>query len=235
MKFDDVLVLIGEFGRYQRRMYFLCCLVGISIAFQQMLQVFHLGIDEEHWCAVEEFSDEVEQCYKDYRKTDVQQYKQCIDKYRNLSIPQKKDGSFSQCKKYDAVYDVGTEFVLVNYTYDISENKTISCDEGWVQDRSNLVRTINSDFELWCDREPKARISQMFFFAGVFFGSLFFGFMADWVGRCKTFFVTVTWLSLSSVLNAFAPTYWTYVLCRFLVATGNMGTFELAFVIGLLL
>lgn len=234
MKFDDVLSCIGEFGRYQRRMYFLFCLVAIAVAFQQMLQVFHMGTNEDHWCAVEEYSYEVEQCYRNYRKSDPEMYLDCIHQYRNATIPRVNGtGTFQQCKRYDGIYQVNASGTSVSYTVE-RRNQTVACDQGWVQDRSNLVRTINSDFELWCDRKALARISQSVFFSGVFFGSLVFGYVADRFGRYKTFFITLTILGVSSLLNAFAPNYWSYLICRFWVAIGNMGTFELAFVIGLL-
>ncbi|PIK55575.1 putative organic cation transporter protein-like [Apostichopus japonicus] len=124
-------------------------------------------------------------------------------------------------------------FPVINYTIDDQHGNfsTIPCDNGWVQDRSVLVRTINSDFDLWCDRESLARISQSVYFAGVFFGSLFFGLLADWIGRFKTYFIAVLTVGISSIVNSLVPTYWAYVICRFFVATGNMGTFEIAFVI----
>ena len=42
MKFDDILVEVGEFGRYQRRLYILTCLVIIPCAFHGLGQV---GVD----------------------------------------------------------------------------------------------------------------------------------------------------------------------------------------------
>ncbi|PIK38648.1 putative organic cation transporter protein-like [Apostichopus japonicus] len=234
MKFDDVLESIGGFGRYQRRLYFLVCIIAIPNAVQLLQQVFHLGNREDHWCSVDEFADEVDQCYTDYRKTDPEEYRLCIDKYRNLTIPMTGE-SYSQCERYVFSFDTGVDvgFPVINYTIDDQHGNfsTIPCDNGWVQDRSVLVRTINSDFDLWCDRESLARISQSVYFAGVFFGSLFFGLLADWIGRFKTYFIAVLTVGISSIVNSLVPTYWAYVICRFFRCYWQYGTFEIAFVI----
>ena len=40
MKFDDVVVAITPFGPYQKRTYFLVCLIGIPAALHTMVTVF---------------------------------------------------------------------------------------------------------------------------------------------------------------------------------------------------
>ena len=47
MKFDSVLPLIGEFGRYQKRVYLLLCLPAISCALHKLAWVF-LGAKVAH-------------------------------------------------------------------------------------------------------------------------------------------------------------------------------------------
>lgn len=148
MKFDDVLESIGGFGFYQWRLCILVCLVGIPNAVQQLQQVFHLGNNEDHWCATGQFSNDVDQCFTDFRNTDPTEYRRCIQQYRNLTIPI-IDGSFSECRRYElyVVSFADNGSAVVNYTLeeDKDDIRTVPCDQGWVQDRSQLVRTINSD------------------------------------------------------------------------------------------
>jgi MFS transporter, OCT family, solute carrier family 22 (organic cation transporter), member 4/5 len=40
MAFDELLVHLGEFGRYQKRIYFLLCLPAISCALHKLAWVF---------------------------------------------------------------------------------------------------------------------------------------------------------------------------------------------------
>ncbi len=43
MKFDDVITELGDFGRAQKRIYLLVCLVTVPVAFQVMIGVFTLA------------------------------------------------------------------------------------------------------------------------------------------------------------------------------------------------
>lgn len=50
MEYDDLLVnYLGEFGLYQRLIYFTLCLTGIPAAFNIMSTVFLVG-EPDHWC-----------------------------------------------------------------------------------------------------------------------------------------------------------------------------------------
>jgi OCT family organic cation transporter-like MFS transporter 4/5 len=47
MHFDDILISdIGEFGTYQKKIYFLLCLPSISVGFHMVISVFLIGISE---------------------------------------------------------------------------------------------------------------------------------------------------------------------------------------------
>ena len=51
MTFDDILGQIGEFGPYQRRVYFMVFIIAVPCAYHQMAQVFLDGATD-HWCDV---------------------------------------------------------------------------------------------------------------------------------------------------------------------------------------
>ncbi|XP_046545845.1 organic cation transporter protein-like [Haliotis rubra] len=46
MKFEDIVKLLGDFGPYQKRLYFLLCIPMISVGIQTMMTVFTLGVPE---------------------------------------------------------------------------------------------------------------------------------------------------------------------------------------------
>lgn len=54
MDFDDLLPLIGEFGRYQKILFL--CMIPFSffVAFVYFSQIFMTLIPEQHWCHVPE-------------------------------------------------------------------------------------------------------------------------------------------------------------------------------------
>ncbi len=51
MDYDELLQKIGEFGRYQKQMYFLVCLVGLPAAFYNLNIVF-VAAEPDFWCFV---------------------------------------------------------------------------------------------------------------------------------------------------------------------------------------
>ncbi|EDV96763.1 GH15031 [Drosophila grimshawi] len=54
LDFDDILPLIGEFGRYQKILFL--CMIPFSffVAFVYFSQIFLTLIPEQHWCHVPE-------------------------------------------------------------------------------------------------------------------------------------------------------------------------------------
>ena len=52
--FDDLLPLIGEFGRYQQILFLLMLPFAIFVAFVYFAQIFIAIVPEEHWCRIPE-------------------------------------------------------------------------------------------------------------------------------------------------------------------------------------
>ena len=46
MNFDELLVILGEFGAYQKCVYFLICLLSVSSGVHTIISVFLLGIPD---------------------------------------------------------------------------------------------------------------------------------------------------------------------------------------------
>lgn len=55
--FDDILVYIGEAGRYQWLLFFVLLPFTFVYAFLYFGQFFMMLIPEEHWCKVPEFEN----------------------------------------------------------------------------------------------------------------------------------------------------------------------------------
>ena len=51
MHFDDILVTLGAFGLYQKRILYLGSLVAIPVAWHNVGSVF-LAASMDHWCSV---------------------------------------------------------------------------------------------------------------------------------------------------------------------------------------
>ncbi|XP_072036728.1 organic cation transporter protein-like [Amphiura filiformis] len=220
MQFDQILVYLGAFGTYQKRVYFLLCLISIPGAWHKLGQVF-LGGSVDHWCATPEL-DYVNCTYWDLDQS------QCAVAKRDAAIPTDEEGSYESCLKYNLT---GIPFYPGINTSDYN-NKTISCNAGWKYDNTKYESTINTDYNLVCNRESLANIAQSVFFAGNLAGSIIFGIMADWIGRSPTMLIAlIIWVS-SALGTAFAPDIYVFMALRFFVSCGSYGTFLPAYIIG---
>ena len=56
MKFDDITILLGEFGKYQKQLYFLLCLPSIFTGMQMLSSVFTLAIPDHRYVYQSELS-----------------------------------------------------------------------------------------------------------------------------------------------------------------------------------
>lgn len=52
--FDDILPYIGEFGTYQKILFFLMIPFAFSVAFVYFSQIFMTLVPEKHWCRIYE-------------------------------------------------------------------------------------------------------------------------------------------------------------------------------------
>ena len=133
MHFDEILSLSDSFGPYQKRVYFLLCLLSIPRAWHNLGQVF-LGGSVDHWCSTAE-PDYVNCTYWELDE------KQCGEAKRDAAIPISADGKFEKCVKYNLT---GIVFYPgINTT--AYTNHTMSCSDGWDYDDSQYESTIITD------------------------------------------------------------------------------------------
>ncbi|XP_071800980.1 organic cation transporter protein-like [Asterias amurensis] len=225
LKFDDILFTVGEFGKWQKILCFLVSLIGIMTAMNTLGQVF-MAADTDHWCRV---------AHWDKANCTTGQFDdwECLKAKRNASIPLIVTNKETGEKDYDSchMYDVRKlEFKPGMNPTDYT-NKIIDCSNGWVFDTTQYKTTIISEFELVCDAQTASSFLQSVYFAGLLFGSFFFGSVADWLGRKPTVFISTMLFMLASIGNTFSPNFFAYMLLRFFVAAGGIGSYLVAYVL----
>ncbi|XP_022088432.1 organic cation transporter protein-like [Acanthaster planci] len=219
MHYEDILHRVGHFGKYQKLVIVLVSMIEIPTACHFLAQVF-LAASTDHWCMVP--ASQAVNC----SRLQLDSVSTCQEAQKNESIPYELDADgnrvYSSCERY-------------SIEEDISENATdvIACDAGWDFDRSRYKSTINEEFNLVCDREDFAGIAQSVWFAGLLTGSLVWGSVGDWLGRRKTFFLSLTLVSISSIVTAFVPSFAAFTTLRFFTAACACGAAFMTFVISL--
>lgn len=210
MAYDDVLVKLGEFGRYQRRIYLLLCLPALSCALHKLIGVF-LNSKTLYRCALP---------YEE----NLQFWTELPPDVLSLSFPSDAVNKHSPCLRYNA------SFTSDYYAGGQSSNTTVACDR-WLFDAE--WNTTVSEWNLVCDKAWWRGTSDAFLMMGVLLGSLIFGDISDRFGRKPTFMISIIIMDVFGLLAAFAPDFWTFTACRLIVGASTSGVFLVAYVLAL--
>lgn len=132
MHFDELLKLLGEFGRYQKLQFFLLCLVSIVSGWHALNMVF-VGAKPDYFCNIR-------------NQTDLGLKLGNISDAHVLSLMRLEDEKCEIINSTEAILMV-TEFDF-NYTT-LMRNKsdlgTVKCENGWEYSTEKYTNTIVSE------------------------------------------------------------------------------------------
>jgi MFS family permease len=94
---------------------------------------------------------------------------------------------------------------------------TVKCHSGWTYNTTNLFTTAVTDMDWVCEDGWRAPFTQTMYFVGSFFGCGIFGFISDYIGRFKTFFITNVLLMISGFALPYCYTFETFSTVRFVM------------------
>ncbi|XP_048792656.1 solute carrier family 22 member 7 isoform X1 [Lagopus muta] len=183
MKFEDLLLEIGGFGRFQILILLILCLPRINLPMHFLLHNF-LAATPSHHCAIphqEEFVNLT------------------TEEILLISIPREPDGTFRSCEMFSQ-----PQFhLLLNSSLQADNNSvTQDCQYGWVYDHSQFTSTISTEWDLVCEQRGLNQATATFFFVGVTIGAVVFGYLSDRFGRKSilmlSFMLSVTFGMLSA-------------------------------------
>ncbi|XP_064613633.1 organic cation transporter protein-like [Liolophura sinensis] len=209
MKFDDLLIHLGEFGSYQKRQYLLVCLPKIFTGFQMVISVFIAGVPF-HRGLIPGWENDTYAIQSERHQL-----------YINASIPivvESTGSSYSQCDRY--VREGGEPLVESNGS--VLDLNTRECEQ-WVYDQSIFQTTIVTQMDLVCDKKSYRSRAQMAFMGGVLVGSVVFGILADVLGRKTCIHIALTLQTTSGLAAAFALEYYSFCVLRLMNGTSNAG------------
>ena len=121
MRFDHALQYLGDFGRYQKTVYFTICIMAIPTAWHSLGNTF-LSASPDHQCRLDEGQT--------YNASEA------YDEVRRCTIPRLEDGSWDSCMRYaNASTSDGGDC-------DPDElGDAVACDMGWVYDKTFYQKT----------------------------------------------------------------------------------------------
>ncbi|XP_061482091.1 solute carrier family 22 member 2-like [Rhineura floridana] len=220
---DDILEHIGEFGLFQKRVFFLICLLSAAFAPVYVGVVF-LGFVPEHRCLSPGVAELSSRC----GWTPEEELNYTVPKWKTS-----EEGFTHQCTRYNVDWNA-SELSCTNPLEDFTShrNESISlttCQDGWVYD--SLIQSIVSEFNLVCEDSWKLDIFQASVNAGFFIGSIYVGYIADRFGRKTSLLVTILVTSISGVLVALAPNYLWSVIFRFIQGLVSKGSWTAGYIL----
>ncbi|XP_069561881.1 organic cation transporter protein isoform X2 [Brachyistius frenatus] len=203
MNFDEILCLIGGFGKFQKILYVWICLPQIFLAFHMLVSVF-TGAVPPHLC----------------RST-----------WPSAGAPGSSNFSLLTSPEGPPKLSCRVPLNLSGASIGAG-HPTVHCQGGWEYSTEVFQNTIVTEWDLVCDNASMNNVASSIYMFGLLVGAGVFGSSADKYGRRIIILINLAIQAVFGVAAAFAPNFYVYTALRFLVGTSISGVIMNAFVLG---
>ncbi|KAF2364329.1 Major facilitator sugar transporter-like [Trinorchestia longiramus] len=157
-----------------------------------------------------------------------------VEKFiRDIYIPKEATGKHSCCARYDVTPELDVHNLgLMSSNTSVDWTHT-HCDQGWVYDTSSVKSSIVIDFDLVCARAIFPTIGLAVLNVGGIIGVYFFGTLSDKFGRRASFLLCLGIQQVAALVTAAAPSYSTWLTCRFFVGLTIPAIYQIPFIISM--
>uniref|UniRef100_A0A665WH57 Si:dkey-119m7.4 n=1 Tax=Echeneis naucrates TaxID=173247 RepID=A0A665WH57_ECHNA len=204
MNFDEILCIIGGFGKFQKILYVWICLPQIFLAFHMLVSVF-TGAVPPHLC----------------RST-----------WPSAGTPDSMNFSFLNPADDQPKFSCSTPLNHSSAASHGDGHRAGSCKGGWEYSNKTFQSTIVTEWDLVCDSASLNNMGSSIYMFGLLVGAIVFGSLADKYGRRFIILVNLAIQVVFGVGAAFAPNFYVYTALRFIVGTSVSGVIMNAFVLG---
>ncbi|XP_049657602.1 solute carrier family 22 member 3 isoform X1 [Accipiter gentilis] len=221
--FDEVLKEAGEFGRFQKRVFFLLCQTGVTFSFLFASVVFLGQAPGNYWCRIPGAAELSERCGW------------TLEEERNFTVLPLRLGNGSsggECERLDIVWDasVSCASLLVPYGNHSAGNLPLApCHDNWVYEQPHS--SIVSEYNLVCGNAWMLDLSQAILNLGFLAGAFTLGYAADRYGRILIYLLSCLGVGICGIIVAFAPNFTVFLIFRFLQGVFGKGTWMTCYVI----
>eukprot|EP00072_Mus_musculus_P053801 XP_006533577.1 PREDICTED: solute carrier family 22 member 4 isoform X2 [Mus musculus] len=215
--YDEVIAFLGEWGPFQRLIFFLLSASIIPNGFNGMSVVFLAGTPE-HRCLVPDTVN-------------------LSSSWRNHSIPlETKDGRQvpQSCRRYRlaTIANFSAMGLEPGQDVDLEQLEQESCLDGWEYDKDIFLSTIVTEWNLVCEDDWKTPLTTSLFFVGVLCGSFVSGQLSDRFGRKKVLFATMAVQTGFSFVQIFSTNWEMFTVLFAIVGMGQISNYVVAFILG---
>ncbi|XP_077864681.1 organic cation transporter protein-like [Saccoglossus kowalevskii] len=216
LEFDEVLIHLGDFGRYQKLVYSLLCFCMIPSCILILSPAF-ISADVPHVCKIStellSKNNATVGMYIPYEMND------------NRCQP-------SSCSRYD----LHTRNMNESIDYTTRNNitcktkwATMACDNGWSFDIANHRSSIATEWELVCDRAWLREVATSMLYIGVLAGTLVVSPLSDRYGRRLCIFIALPCNILFGLCSAFAPSFPLFLVSQLLLGGTFVGIYIITY------
>ncbi|XP_053892355.1 organic cation/carnitine transporter 2-like [Malaclemys terrapin pileata] len=215
--YEGVTAFLGEWGPFQRLVFFLLSASIVPNGFTGLSIVFLAGAPE-HRCRVPPGAN-------------------LSREWLNASIPREVQGGRegpSRCRRYrlESLANFSALGLQPGRDVDLSQLEQEKCLDGWEYSRELYLSTIVTEWNLVCDDDWKAPLTASLFFVGVLVGSFISGQLSDKFGRKKVLFATMGVQTGFSFLQVFSTSWEMFSVLFVIVGMGQISNYVAAFVLG---
>ncbi|NXF92159.1 S22A3 protein, partial [Eubucco bourcierii] len=221
--FDEVLKEAGEFGRFQKRVFFLLCQTGITFSSLFASVVFLGQAPDDYWCRIPAAAELSERCGW------------TLEEERNFTVLPLRLGNRSssgECERLDVSWDTPASCtsLLTCYSNCSTGNLQLTtCHDNWVY--KNPHSSIVSEYDLVCGNAWMLDLSQAILNLGFLVGAFILGYAADRYGRILIYLLSCLGVGICGIVVAFAPNFTVFLIFRFLQGMFGKGTWMTCYVI----
>ncbi|XP_051023228.1 solute carrier family 22 member 5-like [Acomys russatus] len=215
--YDEVTAFLGEWGLFQRLIFFLLSASIIPNGFTGLSAVF-LTASPEHRCLIPDTLN-------------------LTSAWRNHSIPlETKDGRqvLQSCRRYRlaTIANFSALGLEPGLDVDLEQLEQESCLDGWEYNQDVFLSTIVTEWDLVCKDDWKAPLTTSLFYVGVLMGSFISGQLSDRFGRKNVLFLTMAMQTGFSFLQVFSVNFEMFTVLFVLVGMGHISNYVAAFILG---
>ncbi|XP_010399523.1 solute carrier family 22 member 3 [Corvus cornix cornix] len=221
--FDEVLKEAGEFGRFQKRVFFLLSQTGITFSSLFASVVFLGQAPENFWCRIPGAAELSERCGW------------TLEEERNFTVLPLHLGNKSisgECERLDVTWDTSVSCTspLAHYGNHSAGNLPLAtCHDNWVYEQPHS--SVVSEYDLVCANAWMLDLSQAILNLGFLAGAFILGYAADRYGRILIYLLSCLGVGICGIIVAFSPNFTVFLIFRFLQGMFGKGTWMTCYVL----
>ncbi|NXU18930.1 S22A3 protein, partial [Pardalotus punctatus] len=221
--FDEVLKEAGEFGRFQKRVFFLLSQTGITFSSLFASVVFLGRAPDDFWCRIPGAPELSERCGW------------TLEEERNFTVLPLHLGNESlsgECERLDVTWDTSVSCTspVAHYgNHSTGRLPLATCLNNWVYEHPHS--SIVSEYDLVCGSAWMLDLSQAILNLGFLTGAFMLGYAADRYGRILIYLLSCLGVGICGIIVAFSPNFSVFLIFRFLQGMFGKGTWMTAYVI----